>query len=92
MEESQESKPEEKVSHKAKKIEKPKGPGLFSKIKNKLSQYKRVVNVARKPEREEFISSIKITGSGIVLIGVIGFIIFLLYFLVRALWWYDLYN
>lgn len=86
MEESQESKPEEKVSLKTKKIEKPKGPGLFSKIKNKISQYKRVVSVSRKPEKEEFISSIKITGSGIVLIGLIGFIIFLLYFLIRAVW------
>ena len=85
MEQSQESKPEEKVSRKT-KIEKPKGPGLFSKIKNKLSQYKRVVNVARKPEKEEFISSVKITGTGIVLIGAIGFIIFLLYFLIKALW------
>jgi protein transport protein SEC61 subunit gamma-like protein len=88
MEESQESKPEEKVSQEAKKeikkIEKPKGLGLFSKIKNKISQYKRVVNVSRKPEKEEFISSVKITGAGIILIGVIGFIIFLLYFLIRA--------
>ena len=81
MKESQESKPEEKVSH---KTEKPKGPGLFSRIKNKISQYKRVVNVSRKPEKEEFISSVKITGTGIVLIGVIGFIIFLLYFLIRS--------
>lgn len=85
MEESQESKDEEKVSHKT-KIEKPKGPGLFSRIKNKISQYKRVVNVSRKPEKEEFISSVKITGTGIILIGVIGFIIFLLYFLIRTLW------
>lgn len=87
MEESQESKPEEKVSHEAKKheIKKPKGPGLFSKMKNRITQYKRVVNVARKPGKEEFISSVKITGVGIVLVGIIGFIIFLLYFLIRAL-------
>ena len=85
MEESQQSKPQEKASHKAKKIDKPKGPGLFAKIKGKISQYKRVVSIARKPEKEEFISSVKITGSGMALIGVIGFIIFLLYFLVRSL-------
>jgi len=83
MEESKESKQEEKVSQ---KTEKPKGPGLFSKIKNKITQYKRVVNISRKPEKEEFISSVKITGTGIVLIGLIGFIIFLLYFLIRTLW------
>jgi protein translocase SEC61 complex gamma subunit len=85
MEESQESKPEEKASHKAKKIDKPKGPGLFTRLKDKIAQYKRVIGIARKPEKEEFISSVKITGTGIVLIGVIGFIIFLLYFLVRSL-------
>jgi len=85
MEESRESKPEEKASHKFRKIEKPKGPGLLSRLKNKITQYKRVVNIARKPEKEEFISSVKITGTGIILIGAIGFIIFLIYFLIRAL-------
>ena len=84
MEESQESKQKEKASHKT-KVEKPKGPGLFSRLKGKLSQYKRVVSIARKPEKEEFVSSVKITGTGIILIGAIGFIIFLLYFLIRSL-------
>ena len=64
------------------KVEKPKGPGIFGRIKNMLANYKRVIDVARKPTKEDFISSAKITGSGILLIGVIGFIIFLLYFLV----------
>jgi protein transport protein SEC61 subunit gamma-like protein len=82
MEESKESKHKEKPSHKA---EKPKGPGLFSRLKNKISQYKRVVSIARKPEKEEFTSSVKITGTGIILIGLIGFVIFLLYFIVRSL-------
>lgn len=64
------------------KEEKSKGPSIFSRLKNKLSNFKRVINVARKPSKEEFFSSIKITGSGIALIGVIGFVIFLVYFLV----------
>jgi protein translocase SEC61 complex gamma subunit len=64
------------------KEEKPKGPSIFDRLKNKLSNFKRVINVARKPSKEEFFSSIKITGSGIALIGVIGFVIFLVYFLV----------
>ncbi len=89
MEESAESKPQEKASHKAKKIDKPKKPGLIrrtlSNLKGKPAQYKRVISIARKPEKEEFISSVKITGTGMALIGVIGFIIFLLYFLVRSL-------
>jgi protein transport protein SEC61 subunit gamma-like protein len=78
MEESVESKNNEK-------FQKPKGPGPGSKIKNIIKGYKRVVDVARKPEKDEFISSAKITGTGILLLGAIGFIIFLLYFLVRTL-------
>lgn len=76
MEESKDSK---------QKMQKPKGPGIGSKIKGKIKGYKRVVDIARKPEKDEFISSAKITGTGIILLGAIGFIIFLLYFLVRAL-------
>ena len=64
------------------KEEKSKGPSIFDRLKNKLSNFKRVINVARKPSKEEFFSSIKITGSGIALIGVIGCVIFLVYFLV----------
>jgi protein transport protein SEC61 subunit gamma-like protein len=65
-----------------KREEKPKGPGIVEKIKNKLANYRRVIDVSRKPTKEDFISSSKITASGIVLIGIIGFIIFILYYLV----------
>jgi len=65
-----------------KKTEKPKGPSIFDKLKNKLANYKRVVDVARKPTREDFVSSAKITATGIAILGVIGFVIFLIYFLV----------
>ena len=64
------------------KIEKPKKPSIFDRLKNKLSNYKRVVSVSQKPTKEEFLSSAKITGVGILLLGVTGFIIFLIYFLV----------
>jgi protein transport protein SEC61 subunit gamma-like protein len=64
------------------KQEKPRGPSILDKIKLRIGNYKRVINVARKPTKEDFFSSLKITGSGIVLIGLIGFIIFLIYFLV----------
>ena len=85
MEETNESKPQEPPKQEVKKVGKPRGPGIFGRLKNILSNYKRVVEVARKPEKEEFISSAKITGSGIILIGTIGFIIFLLYFVIRLL-------
>ena len=86
MEETKESKPVETPKQEAKKAEKPKGPGIFGRLKNTFANYKRVVDVARKPEKEEFVSSAKITGTGIALIGAIGFIIFLLYFLIRLVW------
>jgi len=61
-----------------------KKPGLGSRIKNKIKQYKRVLSVSHKPDKEEFKSSMKITGSGILFLGIIGFVIFLLYFLIQA--------
>lgn len=43
-----------------------------------LHQAKRVLHVARKPDREEYLNVTKITGIGIVIIGTIGFIIYLI--------------
>jgi protein translocase SEC61 complex gamma subunit len=62
-----------------------KKPGIGGKIKDKLKQYRRVLSVAHKPDKEEMISSMKITGSGIAILGAIGFVIFLLYFLILRL-------
>jgi protein transport protein SEC61 subunit gamma and related proteins len=42
-----------------------------------LKKYLRVVQVARKPTKEEFTASSKICLIGIVIIGVLGFVIFL---------------
>jgi protein transport protein SEC61 subunit gamma-like protein len=53
--------------------------------KERLLQYKRTVEVSRKPDRMEFNSSAKITGIGLLLIGAIGFIIFLAYQLIRTI-------
>lgn len=68
------------------KVQQPKGPGIFSKIKGKLSGtisgYKRVLEVSRKPTKEDFTSESKVALTGIALLGSIGFIIFLAYFLV----------
>ena len=50
-------------------------------IKNKLREYRRVLQIARKPGKEEFVTSSKISALGIALIGFIGFIIFLVYIL-----------
>ena len=40
-----------------------------------IKQCQRVLKVSRKPDREEYINVAKVTGIGIILIGVIGFII-----------------
>ncbi len=62
-----------------------KKPGVFERVKNKIAQYRRVLSVARKPDKEEYFSTMKITGTSLILVGSIGFIIFLLYYLVRVL-------
>ncbi len=42
---------------------------------NFVKQCKRVLKVAKKPNREEFFDFSKVTALGIVIIGVIGFVI-----------------
>jgi protein transport protein SEC61 subunit gamma-like protein len=50
---------------------------MLTHMKRFLSQCKRVLFVSSKPDKDEFIQSLKITGIGMVIIGVIGFVIFL---------------
>lgn len=61
---------------------KQKQPGEPGKIKRIISQWRRTLEVARKPGKEEYIESAKITGMGIALLGFIGFIIFMAFRLV----------
>jgi protein transport protein SEC61 subunit gamma-like protein len=44
-------------------------------ITQALKQYRRVLYISKRPDREEFVNVAKITGIGIIIIGVIGFII-----------------
>ncbi len=46
-------------------------------IKAKLLEWKRILQVSRKPGRDEFFLSSKICTIGIVIIGAIGFAMFL---------------
>ena len=48
---------------------------IISKLRSKLKEYYRVLKVTKKPNMEEFKSTVKVTGLGIVIIGVLGFII-----------------
>jgi protein transport protein SEC61 subunit gamma-like protein len=43
----------------------------------RLGEYIRVLKLTRKPSREEFLVIAKVAGAGILLIGFIGFIIYL---------------
>jgi protein transport protein SEC61 subunit gamma and related proteins len=43
-----------------------------------IKMNKRVLRVARRPGREEYVNVAKITGLGIIIIGVIGFVISLI--------------
>jgi len=43
-----------------------------------IKQSKRVLKVARKPDREEYFEFSKVTAIGIAIIGVIGFVIVLI--------------
>ena len=47
-------------------------------LKETISNWKRVLQVARKPDKYEFTSTSKVCAIGLVLIGFVGFIIFIL--------------
>jgi len=44
----------------------------------KLQEYKRILQLARRPKRDEFLTISKIAGAIVALIGLIGFTIYLL--------------
>ncbi len=50
-------------------------------LKERLAEYKRVMQIARKPDKPEFTSTAKISFTSIALIGGIGFAIYLTFVL-----------
>lgn len=52
-----------------------KGKEFWIKTKSFLKESKRVLQVTRKPNMEEFKTIVKVTGLGVLIIGLIGFII-----------------
>ena len=48
---------------------------FMQKTKNFLMECKRVLIVTKKPDKAEFLTVFRVSGLGILLIGVIGFII-----------------
>jgi len=47
--------------------------------KERFAQMKRAIDVATKPDKEEFLNESKVSAAGMLIIGAIGFIIFLIY-------------
>ncbi len=50
---------------------------LLDRLKGFLVQCRRVFQVTKKPTRQEYTAIVKVTGLGILLIGLIGFIVYL---------------
>lgn len=46
-------------------------------VKDKLKEYNRVLKISDKPDREEFEMSAKVTGAGMLIIGLIGFLFYI---------------
>lgn len=78
---SQPAQPQAPQPQESKKQEKPKGPGIFEKLKNKLVGYRRVLEISHKPDKDELVRTAKVVTLGIALIGAIGFIISMIYVL-----------
>ena len=50
-------------------------PTLFEKFKRFCKECLRVLKVTKKPNKEEFKTIVKVSGLGIIIIGLVGFII-----------------
>lgn len=58
---------------------------LWVKLKSFILECKRVFLVTKKPTKPEFMSIAKVTGIGMLLIGLIGFIIFMLWQTIKGM-------
>ncbi|NQV90868.1 protein translocase SEC61 complex subunit gamma [Candidatus Woesearchaeota archaeon] len=48
------------------------------KVKRFIKEVQRVLRITKKPNKTEFTSIVKVTGLGLIIIGSIGFLIFVL--------------
>jgi protein transport protein SEC61 subunit gamma-like protein len=54
-----------------------------AKIDNAIKETRRILRLTRKPRPSEFNETAKITGLGMVMIGALGFILFMIFQLLR---------
>ena len=52
-------------------------PTLGTKAKRFIKEAIRVLRITKKPNKPEFISIVKVTGLGLAIIGIMGFVIFM---------------
>jgi protein transport protein SEC61 subunit gamma-like protein len=74
-ESKQETQPTQTFVPKKKDIAGEAKPSKMTKLKRFGTECKRVLRVTRKPDKIEFKTIVKISGIGIIIIGVIGFLI-----------------
>jgi len=55
----------------------------ISRIKSFFIESKRVLRITKKPSMEEFKITLKVTGIGLLIIGLIGFLIQVTYLLIK---------
>lgn len=48
---------------------------IIERLKGFLSQSKRVFQITKKPSRQEYMAIVKVTGLGIIIIGLVGLVI-----------------
>lgn len=54
-------------------------------LKNTIEKIRRILLIASKPDKTEYRQSAKVTGLGFVIIGIIGFSIFIIFNLIGGL-------
>jgi len=54
-------------------------PSIFSGIKRFFRSARRIFVVSKKPDRGEYSTIAKVTGLGIIIIGIIGFVLILIF-------------
>lgn len=61
---------------------------MANKIKEFFESAKRIILIAKKPGKKEYLAMAKVVGLGMIIIGIIGFIVRLLMNLISGKIWY----
>jgi len=56
---------------------------LLARLKSFFIESKRVLRITKKPSKEEFKITLKVTGIGVIIIGLLGFIVQMIWLLLR---------